>query len=164
MERAHRRALRELPSDSERMLELGAVLGNEIDRAEWSDACAHEGIELAPELIEGLLRRRLAEPAGGDRLRHAHGLLGEALLARAKAAHRAKEHHQACAQMLTAKAGQLGIAERRSRHLIAAGSHEEALAAAASGERAAGIERFSSGAQAARYPRQGSESAQALER
>ena len=76
--------LRELPSDSERMLELGAVLGNEIDRAEWSDACAHEGIELAPELIEGLLRRRLAEPAGGDRLRHAHGLLGEALLARAK--------------------------------------------------------------------------------
>ena len=119
--------LRELPSDSERMLELGAVLGNEIDRAEWSDACAHEGIELAPELIEGLLRRRLAEPAGGDRLRHAHGLLGEALLARAKAAHRAKEHHQACAQMLTAKAGQLGIAERRSRHLIAAGSHEEAL-------------------------------------
>ena len=46
------------------------------------DACAHEGIELAPELIEGCCVDGSPSLLAETGPRHAHGLLGEALLAR----------------------------------------------------------------------------------
>jgi serine/threonine protein kinase/tetratricopeptide (TPR) repeat protein len=120
--------LRELPAGSEQVLELGATLGLEVDRGEWEQVCALEGFELQSSLVEGLLKRRMAEHNGTlSGLRHAHGMLREALMNRASAAGRLKQHHKVCAQMLADKKSQLGISERQARHLIAAGLHFDAL-------------------------------------
>jgi serine/threonine protein kinase/tetratricopeptide (TPR) repeat protein len=120
--------LSELPEGSERALEIAAVLGMEVDRSEWGQVCSIEGMALNSELVEGLLRRRLALSAESPgRLRHAHGMLRESLVRRAREAGRLEHHHLGCAAMLKESASLRGLAERRARHLIAGRAHEEAL-------------------------------------
>ena len=121
--------LSELPDGAERALEIAAVLGMEIDRVEWDQVCIIEGSPLSSLVVEGLLRRRLALPAGtSGRLRHAHGMLRESLLRRAREGGRFEHHQLGCAAMLKEGASVRGLAERRARHLIAGRAHEEALA------------------------------------
>ena len=117
------RLLRSRPEHLAVGLELAAVLGLEVDTAEWVGACAQAGCEAPTGLVGDLVARRLARTgAGGPRAGWAfvHGMLRESLLRRASEAGRLADHHRACARALTAWAGPR-ITERQARHLLAAG-------------------------------------------
>ena len=122
--------LRGEPSASGPALELAAVLGQDVLSAEWRTACEHAGVRPFPEaLAERLLVRALARPhPDGDDLgwSFVHGMLREALLARALAAGRLEAHHRACAAMVAADLHRANKA-RLGRHLLASGAVREAL-------------------------------------
>jgi serine/threonine protein kinase/tetratricopeptide (TPR) repeat protein len=120
--------LRELPAGTEQVLELGATLGIEVDRAEWTQVCERQGTMLDGSLIEGLLKRRMAvQNKALSSVKFAHGMLRECLIDRAVKSGRSKPNHLACADVLETKMGQLGIAERQARHFLSAREHERSL-------------------------------------
>ena len=118
-------------SDEERegtmdALEVAAALGVEIDTGEWTRACEHAGVGRAPRArVEPLLARRLAlgDP---DQWSFVHGMLRESLERRARDRDTWEERQRACAAMLAEGRGR-GLAERRARHLLAAGDLAEAI-------------------------------------
>jgi eukaryotic-like serine/threonine-protein kinase len=110
-------------------LELAATLGQEIDGAEWRDACAVAGVSAEVALVEDLIARRLATtgprgPTAGWAF--VHGMLRESLERRSHDRDRATEHHRACAAMLRSRHGR-GIAARLGRHLLAAGDVADSI-------------------------------------
>ncbi len=116
-------------------LEIAAVLGQEVDAAEWREACTHANARTSGALMDHLLDQRLIRPVGGGigvSWSFAHGLLREALESRARSGRRLVAHHQACATTL---AGRIrvdgsypeGLAERIGRHLLGAGKIVQAL-------------------------------------
>lgn len=116
--------------DSARMaLEIAGLLGTQIDDAEWRGACSVARIEVPPGLVPAMVERGLAsmDSAGWS---FAHGMLRESLVRQAEEGGRAARLHDAAAttlQIRFAVARQPGLAERLSRHLIAAGRFNEAL-------------------------------------
>jgi len=111
-------------------LELAAMLGQQVDGAEWADACARAGLAVPEELTEALVDQRLSRcgPLGGEvSWFFVHGMLRESLVRRAREQGRFAEHNRACAAMLRQRSGP-GVAERLATHLEAAGYLEEALA------------------------------------
>ncbi len=107
-----------------RALEIAAVLGVDVDGAEWARACRSAGLESPPGLVDELVARRLARPEpGGARWSFVHGMLREALVQEAVDRGRARAHHRACAEALKGRAA----AHRVGRHLAAAGSSSEAV-------------------------------------
>ncbi len=116
------------PDDAE-ALELAAVLGRDVDVAEWQDACAVARRHPTEDLTEALVASRLAivDPADpGGRWWFAHGLLRDSLERRAREAGRQARHHQDCARALQAIDGPRA-AERVARHLHSAGDTSDAL-------------------------------------
>ena len=116
-------------------LEIAAILGQEVDAAEWRETCTHADARTSSGLMEHLLDQRLIRPVGGGigvSWSFAHGLLREALETRARNGLRLESHHAACATTL---AGRIrvdgsypsGLAERMGRHLLGAGQIMQAL-------------------------------------
>jgi serine/threonine protein kinase/tetratricopeptide (TPR) repeat protein len=110
-------------------LETAALLGNQVDDAEWRGACSVARLSLPSNLVQELVERRLAteEPSGWA---FAHGMLRESLIRAAEEAGHAKRLHDACATTLSirfAVARQPGLAERLARHLLGADRAAEAL-------------------------------------
>ncbi|MCB9539783.1 MAG: AAA family ATPase [Myxococcales bacterium] len=117
-------------ADDGHALELAAVLGREVDGAEWLGACAEGRLRPAGDLLEAMLDQGLAQAAGAlepaDRWGFAHETLRAALRDRAAAAGRLAAHHAACAAMLADRAVPRG-AERLGAHLRGAGRPGEAV-------------------------------------
>jgi serine/threonine protein kinase len=117
-------------------LEVAAVLGHEVDEAEWLDATARTGVPVQSSLVDRLLRARvitLREEGGGWTF--TQPMLREALEEQAQRARRLSRIHQAAASLLTARPRRdAQTAERLGRHLLLAGwpgpAMEELLRAA----------------------------------
>ncbi|MFZ5480748.1 MAG: protein kinase domain-containing protein [Myxococcota bacterium] len=107
------------PADA-RAIEVAAVLGQDVDVTEWVHACRRSGAVASRELVDALAARGLARVSPG-RWSFAHGMLREAVEARAAEAGRLADHHVACAAMLEDRAGGPRAAERMGLHLVAAG-------------------------------------------
>jgi eukaryotic-like serine/threonine-protein kinase len=111
-------------------LEIAAVLGVEVDWAEWRAAAESAGVAIPAGLLDGLVDGGLAA-ADGDRWRFAHGLLAESLVRQAEEGGRVAAHHAACAQALAqAQHHQAHKLHRRAHHLEMAGAVDLALDAA----------------------------------
>ena len=117
-------------------LELAATLGHSVDPDEWIGALAAARVVPSDDLVERLVERRLARKTvvpwregHGIAWRLDHALLRESLVRRAEEAGRLVGHHRACAAMLARDdiAHGSDAAERRARHLLAAGDTEAAL-------------------------------------
>jgi eukaryotic-like serine/threonine-protein kinase len=111
-------------------VELAAVLGQDVDGAEWRALCARAGGEPADDLLDRLLSARLAVcGAGGPRQgwSFVHGMLREAIEARATAAGRAARWHLLTAEMLEAAGGD--APGRLGRHLLEGGACDAAATA-----------------------------------
>ena len=130
-------------------LELAAVLGAEVDRAEWETACRLAGLEPSHRLLERLAAQRLVDLEGDPeptRFAFTHAMLREALIQRAGQARRLEGHHQSSAQMLQDRAeSRRGVSERLGRHLLMSGHVVPALGKLLEGAR----ERRASGEAAA---------------
>ena len=108
-------------------VELAAVLGQDIDAQEWRALCARAGAEPGDELLDLLLSARLAVcgAAGpGAGWSFVHGMLREAIEARASQAGRAARWHRLAAEMLEAAGG--AAPGRLGRHLLEGGSCDAA--------------------------------------
>ncbi len=126
--------LADLPEQAGLALELAAALGRSVDAGEWEGVCRAAAIG-APQqpgactlLADRLLARRLArpaEPGGGSGWRFVHAMLRESLERAAREAGRWEAHNRLCAAMLEGRTGPR-VAERRGRHLLAAGDPDEA--------------------------------------
>ncbi len=116
------------PADDTRALEIAAVLGQEVVPVEWSAACERAWAIPTPDLVDTLIRLRLARcgesgPERGWSLVHA--MLRNHLLDGARTSGRWKVHNRTCAEMLKERqADPIRIA----RHLYAAGRHTGSLA------------------------------------
>jgi len=110
-------------------LEIASCLAPEIAATEWTTACELAGIEVPPRLLDELVAERLAEWSEGG-LTLCHAMFAESLERAAADSGRLPAHHRACADMLESlyDPDATGVQERRARHLIASGSHEQALA------------------------------------
>jgi serine/threonine protein kinase/tetratricopeptide (TPR) repeat protein len=117
------------PPSDEVALELAAVLGQDVDGDEWREACLRARVAASATLLEALLAVRLLRadergPLGG--FSFVHGAFRESVERRATAAGRAAGWHRLCAEMLASRSFR-GAAERRARHLLAAGERRAAL-------------------------------------
>lgn len=117
------------PDAARSALELAALMGTDVDDAEWRGACRVAGLDVPSEVVSGLLGRRLARlrPGGWS---FAHGMLRESLERAAEEGGRAPALHQAAATTLQIRydvARQPGLAERLGWHLFHGGKAEEAL-------------------------------------
>ena len=111
-------------------LELAAVLGQDVDPTEWQAVCARAGGDPSPELLDLLLSARLAvcPPEGPEHgWSFVHGMLREAVEARAAAAGRARIWHRLVAEVLEESAA--GSPARLGRHLLEGGACDAAASA-----------------------------------
>lgn len=122
------RLLEGLPAGSREALEIAAVLGTTIDRREHAGACRAAGLGVPPELVESLVASHLAVRTD-EGWAFVHAMLRESVERLAREAGRGPVHHRACAAFLASRelAGELGVAERRGRHLVQAGDLAVAL-------------------------------------
>jgi tetratricopeptide (TPR) repeat protein len=114
--------------DARRALELAAVLGNEVDAAEWRALAEEARVRVPPTLMLDLIGARLAEPTQQGWI-FAHGMVRESIQRDVAEAGRTALLHRAAAAMLVHRhaAGVRGVAERIGRHLWAAGDARAAL-------------------------------------
>lgn len=115
------------PHDDGVALELAAVLGVDVDRAEWQAACDQAGVRRSDELLSAVMDAHLARPGrepAAPTLSLAHGMLRETLLQRARSSGRYEDHHTAVGVALAARGAP---ALRIGQHLLAAGALAEAL-------------------------------------
>ena len=109
-------------------LELAAVLGQEVDRTEWSVAGSAAGLEiddrLVDELVDADLVRRLEHG-----WRFTHGMLQESLVRRAREAGRWGRWCACCAAALEQlySCSEPGVCERLASYYLGAGEFETAL-------------------------------------
>ncbi len=126
------RMLQTLPAEARQALELGAVLGEDGDTAEWIAVCERAGLsgagELVAALVDALERARFVtvDANQGGALRFAHAMLREAMTRLADEGGRLKAHHLIIAAHLDQRRRR-GDDERRARHLFAGGKLDDAL-------------------------------------
>ena len=104
-------------------LELAALMGTEVNLAEWRALLA--GWDPEP-LVDALMRARLARPSPRG-WSFVHGMLREVLAAQARQCGRWAAHHRACAGLLVA-ARTPELQERLGHHLLYAGEARMAFA------------------------------------
>lgn len=109
-------------------LQLAAALGQEVLYEEWHATCDIAGVAVPAQLLEQLWAFQLAS-ASDQGWSFTHGMLRESLERRAREQDRWADHHRACARMLAKQYADTepGIADRRGRHLVAAGDLAESL-------------------------------------
>ncbi len=115
--------------DARRALGLAAVLGNEVDAAEWRALAEEAGVRIPPTLLLDLIGARLAEPTQQGWI-FGHGMVRESIERDLVESRRGAREHRAAAAMLARRhaAGVRGVAERMAQHLLAAGEARAALA------------------------------------
>ena len=108
-------------------LEVAAALGQEVDAAEWSGACARRGLRPEGDLVERLVEARLAVRTPGG-WAFVHGMLRESLERMARWRGRWRAHHVACIDVLR-QIHPPGpeLDSRVGRHHFAAGAWSEAI-------------------------------------
>lgn len=128
MTRVHRVLESRSPKEA-MVLELAAVLGNQVNMNEWRAVCQIVGESLPTDLMEILLEAQLILRTSpySENWSFAHAMLRESLQRHAHEADRLKTHHWVCATMLQRKPGP-GISERLGHHLQQAGKPQAALA------------------------------------
>ena len=106
-------------------IELGAVLGNNVDRGEWTDALEFAGVTASDAMISELLRLRLIirEDALSS-WSFVHALFREAVLKHAEEGGRLKRWSSCCADVIREQKMQVA---RHARLLVGAGRSDEAL-------------------------------------
>ncbi len=107
------------------VLELAALLGRQVELAEWEEACTFAGVAIPEGFLDALASRRLAM-VGRARFSFVHGMLAESLSRRARESGRWGDLHRACAYALATGEVASGRSERIGRHLAAAGEGLEA--------------------------------------
>ncbi len=118
------------PVAARRALQVAATLGDAVDGHEWPVACAGLDVPIPAGLVGALCDAGLAT-AGPDGWMFAHGFVRRALVAGLAEPAR-RRIHRACADAI--EAGR-SPAERRARHLIAAGADLRAVDALADAAR-----------------------------
>ncbi|QDG52682.1 tetratricopeptide repeat protein [Persicimonas caeni] len=132
------RALSQADEETMYALELAAVLGLEVNEAEWRASLRLTGTGFPEAQIQRLLSHRLLDETDTG-VRFAHSMLRESLERRAKEAGRYVGHHRVCARMLQERyGGEKQAAERLGRHLLAARAYLDALDPLLVGARARG--------------------------
>ena len=113
------------PEEALFAIEIGAVLGNNVDRGEWTDALNTAGIHMPENMLSELLRLRLIirEDALSS-WSFVHALFREAVLKHAEDGGRLKRWSSICADVIPDKHMQVA---RHARLLVGAGRSEEAL-------------------------------------
>lgn len=128
------RLLAHLPPTARTTLELGAVLGEDGDTAEWIAVCARAGQKdptaVVGALVDALERARfvVVDVSQGGALRFAHAMLREAMTRLARESGRLVGHHRVVAAWLQER-GARDDGERAARHLLAAADLDAALPA-----------------------------------
>jgi eukaryotic-like serine/threonine-protein kinase len=134
---------------AEASMQLAALLGREVDLAEWRTAAAAAETSIPPGLLDSVLAQRLAV-ATQSGFAFRSELLRESLLRKAEESGRAPAWHTACVTMLRAtRAHRRGVSERIGRHLFLAGRPAEAIEPLRAGARARRADGDFSGAMAA---------------
>lgn len=104
-------------------LEVGAVLGAEVDMAQWRRACGRTAAELGPVLVALLQAGLITATESGWSF--AHGMARESVLRTAQEAGRLPSVHARCADALESGVGP-DVVEQRARHRLASGDAEQA--------------------------------------
>ena len=123
------RILEGLPGSDALAVQLAAVLGQEIDNSEWTEACERAEVVPSGELLERLQTERLVAVTGrGGEVgwTFAHGMLRETNERMAEEAGRLSALHRICAAMLADRPGPR-VDERIGRHLLAAAEYDGAV-------------------------------------
>ncbi|MEE2830636.1 MAG: protein kinase, partial [Myxococcota bacterium] len=124
------RLLAEREETDGQALELAAMLGQRVEWTEWRTACKLRGLRVSGDLVDALVRSRLAEVPGTQRQDNTwvfvHGMLRESLKRRAWEAGRAADLHRVCAAILKQRYG-AEAAARHAHHLLAAGDLAQAV-------------------------------------
>jgi len=130
-----------LPEQAGAILEAAAVLGPDVDAHEWQimvDDPVGEGrrtgayrldqvrMKIRQVIEERLISARLAEESE-EGFHFSHAMIVEALRERARRNGRLASHNASAAEMLLAREGERGVAERLGRHLLEAGRPERAI-------------------------------------
>ncbi len=112
-----------------RGLEIAAVLGMEVDPAEWAEACVLGGAIASPDLVARMLVQRLAHRhEEGEGWSFAHPIVRECLEKRARTGGRLRRHHRVCADLVRQRGlERRGAKERLARHLLLSGDVMPAL-------------------------------------
>ncbi len=115
------------PVDCTLALEVAAVMGHEIVRAEWLTACRNAKGLPSEALMRDLFESRFIVGTT-ERWSFVHAMLRETIEQSAVQAGRAPAHHLGVASMLLAhhRPGQADIDERLATHLFAAGQYDDA--------------------------------------
>ena len=100
-----------------RSLEVAAALGREIDLTQWRECCAELDLRIPVGLADELHRRGLVRPRR-DGFAFAHGLLVEAIAARARDEGRWAGVHAACAAVVARAPDHRGKALRLTQHYL----------------------------------------------
>jgi tetratricopeptide (TPR) repeat protein len=118
--------LQEQPEGSIHAIELAAVLGTDVSREEWGEACESAGLGIPEQLLHHLMRLRLVLGADeGKDWSFVHAMFREAVLAHAKRNQRVATWASLGADVL---AGRPLATARRARLLLLAGRTQEAIA------------------------------------
>lgn len=123
------RLLEAVPAVRREALELAALLGTDIDEAEWRAACDVAGVDPTDALVPAMVTHRLARWTENG-WAFAHGMLRESLERSAADAGRIQDLHRTCATTLQIRreaSGRRGLAERVARHHILGGRPDKAL-------------------------------------
>ncbi|MEL6179853.1 MAG: AAA family ATPase, partial [Myxococcota bacterium] len=127
-ERRLERTLGDTPLAAWIAMELAATLGPVVNGEEWRELYHLRTITIPEDLIDHLVKARLARRTETG-WAFVHGLLQTRLLARADEAGRLAQHHRLCGAMLQAQfreTGRQGLQERIGAHLEHAGDDREA--------------------------------------
>lgn len=108
-------------------VQLGGVLGNRVDREEYQEVLTRAGLPVPTKLLDSLVAHGLVRQAA-EGWSFGHTMFRETVVGAVPEARR-RELHLLCAEMLAARgrATDASIADRRARHLLAAGCPAEAL-------------------------------------
>jgi len=113
------RVLEDQPPAARRCLLIAAALGQEVRESEWRAICKGSQSPVPSDLVEALMKNRLAEPTDGG-WSFAHGMLRESLQRLATESGQWATINLACAEAIASWRGPSHHA-RLGRHLLAAG-------------------------------------------
>ena len=97
------RLLADRSDEERRALEVAAVLGQEVDVAEWRAVLEAAGLGVPWSLVEALIDHNLARAGDGGVIAgwsFIHGMLRESIVGMARRLERDREHHARCAEVL----------------------------------------------------------------
>ncbi|MBT8491569.1 MAG: protein kinase [Deltaproteobacteria bacterium] len=123
-----------LDERDQRAVEIAAMMGSSVAKAEWLAVCAHSDATPSDDLVNRLVASRLAAWTDAG-WRFSHFLVRDSIEAMTASSGRRVEHHKSCAAVL-ARLGP-GLDARVGRHLYHARDYQPAIDFLTRGARAA---------------------------